>query len=283
MEPALVEPRPRPAAARAHRQPRRSAAPAPSEGARLWDRPALLNLIADLCLLFGSAALAYSAFTWFLNQPLFPLEEVVVRTPPAQVTEEQLEYAARSAVKGNFFTVNLDDVRETFEKLPWVRKAEVRRHWPNTLELRLEEHVAVAFWSPDGSGETRLVNRQGEVFVAASNARLPKLSGPEGSAAYVLGRFAVFADALAPLGADLTDAALSAREAWQLRLADGLIIQLGRDQESAPTDRRLAEFVGSFPEAREKAGIQVAVVDLRYPGGFALRAASVAKPVKGRK
>ena len=253
------------------------------EGLRLWDRPALLNLIADICLLFGSTVLAYCAFTWFLQQPLFPLEELVVRTPPAQVTEDQLSYAARTAVQGNFFTVDLDEVRKTFEKLPWVRKAEVRRQWPATLELRLEEHVAVAYWSPDGSGETRLVNRQGEVFVAASNARMPRLSGPEGSAAYVLGRFGGFADRTSGLGEALTDVALSAREAWQLRLSSGLVIQLGREQESAPIDRRLQEFVGTYPEARQRAGIEVAVADLRYPGGYALRSASQAKPEKGRK
>jgi cell division protein FtsQ len=35
------------------------------------------------------------------------------------------------ALRGNFFTVDLEAVKETFEKLPWVRKAEVRRRWPD--------------------------------------------------------------------------------------------------------------------------------------------------------
>ncbi|MCB1958307.1 MAG: cell division protein FtsQ/DivIB [Rhodocyclaceae bacterium] len=277
----MAEGRRRSASGRASRQgggetPRRP-------GLGLWDRPALLNLGADLCLLFGSTALAYAAFTWFLRQPLFPLTEVVVVTPTAQVTEEQLEYAARTAVDGNFFTVDLERVRETFEKLPWVRKAEVRRQWPDTLELRLEEHVAVAYWSPDGSGETRLVNRQGEVFIAASNASMPKLSGPEGTAAYVLNRFGGLVDAVAPLGTGLVEVTLSPREAWQLRLGDGLVIQLGRDQESAPSDRRLRDFVGTYGQARAKAGIEVAEVDLRYPGGYVMRPTDGRGSDKGRK
>ncbi|MCB1906232.1 MAG: cell division protein FtsQ/DivIB [Rhodocyclaceae bacterium] len=243
----------------------------------------MLNLIADICLLFGSTALAYAAFSWFLRQPLFPLDEVVLVTPPAQVTEAQLEYAALSAVDGGFFTVDLDRVRETFEKLPWVRRAEVRRRWPASLELRLEEHVAVAYWSPAGSGETRLVNRQGEVFVAASDATMPKLSGPEGSAAYVLNRFGALVEAVAPLGDPLTDVSLSAREAWQLKLAGGLVIELGRDQESAPSDRRLRDFVATFPGVRERAGVEVAVADLRYPSGYALRDAQQEKPAEGSK
>ena len=120
----MAESRRRPAPGTTSRSPVRGA-----RGSRsgLWHNPAMLNLIADICLLFGSTALAYASFSWFLRQPLFPLDEVVLLTPPAQVTEAQLEYAARSAVDGGFFTVDLDRVRETFEKLPWVRRAEVRR------------------------------------------------------------------------------------------------------------------------------------------------------------
>ena len=276
----MAESRRRPAPGTTSRSPVRGA-----RGSRsgLWHNPAMLNLIADICLLFGSTALAYAAFSWFLRQPLFPLDEVVLLTPPAQVTEAQLEYAARSAVDGGFFTVDLDRVRETFEKLPWVRRAEVRRRWPASLELRLEEHVAVAYWSPNGSGETRLVNRQGEVFVAASDAVMPKLSGPEGTAGYVLNRFGALVEAVAPLGEPLTDVTLSAREAWQLKLGGGLVIQLGRDQETAPSDRRLRDFVATFPGVRERAEIEVAVADLRYPGGYALRTAQQEKPAKGSK
>ena len=167
--------------------------------------------ISDVLILFGTTALGYACFGWFLRQPLFPIDEVVVTTPPAQVTAAQLEYAARTAVKGGFFTVDLDKVRQTFEKLPWVRKAEVRRHWPSSLEIRLEEHVAAAFWTANGSGETRLVNRQGEVFIAASNARMPSLAGPEGSAPLLLARYRNFGEAVAPLGHELV--ALSCRHA----------------------------------------------------------------------
>ena len=104
----------------------------------------------------------------------------------------------------------------------------MRRHWPSSLEIRLEEHVAAAFWTANGSGETRLVNRQGEVFIAASNARMPSLAaGPEGSAPLLLARYRNFGEAVAPLGHELVALSLSAREAWQLRLDDGLVIQLG--------------------------------------------------------
>ena len=105
-----------------------------------------MNLIADLLFFAAALALGYAAMLAAARLPFFPLRELVVAGPLQEVTPTQVEYAAGSAVAGNFFTVNLDAVRAAFEKLPWVRKAEVRRRWPNGLELAIEEHVAAARW-----------------------------------------------------------------------------------------------------------------------------------------
>ncbi|NMF97851.1 cell division protein FtsQ/DivIB [Aromatoleum toluolicum] len=249
----------------------------------VWHRPAVLNLFSDVLMLFAAVAFGYALVAWFLSRPLFPLREVVVLTPPAQVTTEQLEYVARSAIRGNFFSVDLETVRETFEKLPWVRRAEVRRRWPDVLELRLEEHQAAAYWTVSESGDSQLVNRQGEVFVAASNAELPSFSGPQGSAAYIQAKHREFGAMLEPLGRKLVGLALSAREAWQLKLDDGMVIMLGRDQEKAPIGERLERFVSAWPQAKEKVGVQVAVADLRYPSGFALTPVGDFKAAKGKQ
>ena len=50
---------------------------------------------------------------------------------------------------------------------------------------------------------------------------------------------------LKPLGRKLVDLALSAREAWQLKLDDGIVIMLRRDQEKAPIGERLERFVNA--------------------------------------
>jgi len=249
----------------------------------LWDKPATLNLISEVLMLFAAVALGYALVVWFLSRPLFPLREVVVLTPPAQVTTAQLEYVARTAIRGNFFSVDLEQVRGVFEKLPWVRRAEVRRRWPDVLELRLEEHQAAAYWTVSESGESQLVNRYGEVFIAASNADIPAFSGPQGSAAYIQARHREFERVLEPLGRRLVSLALSARQAWQLRLDDGLVIVLGRDHDKAPTDQRLARFVHAWPNARDSVGVQVAVADLRYPSGFALTPVGDLKATKGKQ
>lgn len=255
-----------------------------AESRGLWHRPALLNLISDLLLLFAAVALGYAAVVWFLARPFFPLREIVVLSPPAQVTESQLEYAARTAIRGNFFSVDLESVRSNFEKLPWVRRAEVRRRWPDALELRLEEHQAVAHWTVSESGDAQLVNRQGELFIAASNANLPVLTGPQGSSAYLLQQHGEFSEAVAPLGRQVVSVSLSPREAWQLTLDDGMLIVLGRAQDKAPLEDRLARFVAAWPQAQQHIGeMKVAVADLRYPSGFALTPVAGQATAKGKK
>lgn len=238
-----------------------------------WDRPPLLNLVADLLLLFGTLALTYAALVTAVRLPVFPLQQVVVVSELEQVTPTQIDYAAKSSLAGNFFTVNLDNVRAAVEKLPWVRKASVRRRWPDGIELVIEEHVVVARWH-GSSGEARLVNNHGEVFAAAlpaGQSSLPLFGGPEGSAPLMLERFHEFNAVLAPLGRALRVVALSPRQAWQLRLDDGLTLELGRDQTNYPIHDRLQRFVGIYGEAKERSKSTIATIDMRYPNGFALR------------
>ncbi|NMG02727.1 FtsQ-type POTRA domain-containing protein [Azoarcus taiwanensis] len=251
------------------------------ETAGLWDRPALLDLVSDLLMLFVLLAALYALAIWFLARPFFTVREVVVLTPPAQVTVAQIEYAARSSITGNFFTVELEGVRTSFEKLPWVRRAEVRRRWPDAIELRLEEHQPVAYWTVAETDEIHLVNRQGEVFVAASNADMPDFAGPPGSAAFLLARYREYTEVLSPLGRKPVGLWLSPREAWKIQLDDGMVLLLGREQSNAPVGQRLERFVRTWPQAAAQIGVDIAMADLRYRTGFALTPAGQDQPMKG--
>lgn len=236
-----------------------------------WDKPVMMNLVSDLLLVFGVATLAWAGTLALQRLPLSPLRQVVVSTPVEQVSRSQIEHAARSALTGNFFTVNLEQARAAFEKLPWVRRAELRRRWPDSLELAIEEHVAVARWQR-GDGEPHYVNSHGEVFAGtpAAEAELPSFAGPEGSAATVLARHGEFVAALAALGRRPVSVVMTARESWELKLDDGVVVELGRDQAKHPLAERLARFATHYPAAREKFGA-AGVADMRYPNGFALR------------
>ncbi|HEX5125745.1 MAG TPA: cell division protein FtsQ/DivIB [Rhodocyclaceae bacterium] len=260
------------------RQPafRKAARPANvrAERAGFWDRPDWMNLVSDMLMLLASVTIGYAAVKLVLRSPWFGLHEVVVTSSLEEVTAAQLEYAADSSLRGNFFTVDLDQARQAFEKLPWVRHAELRRRWPATVEINLEEQQAAAFWRSAESGDMRLLNRYGEIFDAATDAQLPVFSGPPESAALMLERCEKMDEQLKPLGRHIVALTLSNRMAWQLKLDDGLVIELGRDQIQAPLDARLERFVAAYPQSAERLGEKIIVADLRYPSGFAVRLAA---------
>lgn len=242
-------------------------------GDGFWDRPVLINLLADLLLLAGGVLLAWAGAMALQRLPLFPLRQLVVATPLDQVSRAQIEYTARSVVSGNFFTVNLDTAQAAFERMPWVRTATVRRLWPDGIELNLEEHRAVARWTPQ-DGEPRLVSTRGEVFMASSREVLPAFTGPEGSASRVLARYDEFRDSLGTIGRKPVAVHLSAREAWQVRLDDGVLLELGRDQAKHPLVDRVNRFTNHYAAVTAAAKGRlptIGAVDMRYPNGFALR------------
>lgn len=240
-----------------------------ADPAGLWHQPALMNLLADLLIVLATAGLAWAALTALQRLPLFPLRELVLVRSPVNVAADQLEHAARTAVMGNFFTVDLESTRSVFEKLPWVRKASVQRQWPGSLTLTIEEHEVMARWQHP-NGVSALVNRQGELFTAElpdNLGSLPLFSGPESSAADMLNRHAQFSAALAPIGRQVTAITLSSRLAWQIRLDDGVLVELGRDQEQHPLAERLSRFSENYASLKKR-GDRLQVADMRYPNGF---------------
>lgn len=259
-------------AARSSSRPQKPAKPQKAAADGFWHQPALLNLCADVLIISASVALAWTAVIALQRLPFYPLREVQIVGELSQVQKGQLENAARTVVQGNFFTVNIDAARNAFEKLPWVRRAEVRRQWPDRLELRIEEHVPVARWR-GVEGEPRLVNSHGEVFAGSIDVPLPLFSGPEGSSAEILARYKEFETALAAIALHPRVVMLSPREAWQVRLDNGLLLDLGRDQPKLPLAERVARFTQYYPNVIKRSQVQIVAVDMRYPNGFTLRPA----------
>lgn len=235
----------------------------------MWDNPRQLNLGAGILTGIAMLIFAGAGLQQLLRSPLFPVREVVVLGTLKNVQRADLEHAA-TGIGGNFFALDLRAVRARFEQVPWVRRVDVRRVWPDRLEASVEEHVALARW-----GEDALVNTFGERFAGKSSETLPALAGPAGSEALVAQRYRRFAELLAPVGESVERVILTPRHAWQLRLASGLTVELGRDG-AEPVDQRLARFVAVFPETLgrlRRDATQFPHVDLRYPNGFALRVA----------
>jgi cell division protein FtsQ len=232
----------------------------------MWDNPRLLNAAANVLAGLAAAMLLFAAAHALLRSSLFPLREITVLATLEHTSAGEIGRATRAAVSGNFLAADLDAVRAALEQQPWVRRVQVRRVWPDRLEIALEDHVALARW-----GDAGLVNTYGESFAATSAERLPMFAGPAGAEAEVTRRYRRFAELLAPLGEAPERVILTSRHAWRIRLTGGLNLELGRDLAHEPVERRLARFVAAYPQTLARMQRRHEYVDLRYPNGFALR------------
>jgi cell division protein FtsQ len=236
----------------------------------MWDNAALLKNIANALIAFSVLAVLYGAAYYTVHLPgLFPLRSVHLGAAPQRVVAQEVLAVARNEVQGNFFTVDIERLKQSLEKLPWVRSVTIRREFPDRLAVQLEEHQALARWNGaarfDGLG-TGLVNTHGEVFSAQSEQVLPGFIGQAGDSGEVAQRYVEFSRQLAALDLQVVQLALSPRHAWQLRLSNGMVLELGREE----MQQRLARFVTVYPYSLAAQAGSVRYVDMRYRNGFAV-------------
>ena len=239
----------------------------------------LMQATATAVFVIAALVIAAAALAWLTRSPAFTLRAITLDGELARSNLATVRANALPRLAGNFFSVDLERARAAFASVPWVRRAVVRRVWPNGLAVTLEEHRAAALWQGE-RGNERLVNTQGEVFEAnlgdVEDEKLITLAGPDGSSQAMLAMQRRLADTLAPLSMKLDSLKLSARGSWHAELDSGADLELGRGSEDevvARTERfvrTLGQVTQRFADA---GGRQRALIgaDLRHPDGYALR------------
>lgn len=228
----------------------------------MWDKPKLIIWIANLLYAVAGLLLLYAGLFVVLHLPIYPIKHIEVNGELMHVTRDQLKLIAEGHLHGNFFTVDLVQTRDAFQKLPWVRNVSVRRRWPDMLVVEVEEQRELARWD-----DVALVNTHGEMFHAISDKDLPTFYGPGESVKEIADNYQLYDQLLNPTGMRVNRLSLSARRAWQIGTDKGMVIELGRDQ----MEQRLRKFVNIYPVALGTQPGTVSYADLRYPNGFAIR------------
>lgn len=176
---------------------------------------------------------------------------------------------------GNFFAIDLNDVKTDIETHPWVQEAQVRREWPDTLNVHIKEHRPVARWMKD-----EWVNAQGEVvslpfdnFLSKRKSRLAiNLEGKSQDSALVLSQTIAWKRQLESSGLVIRRISLSDSHAWTLDLHYPLndfefTLLLGREDVA----ERLVRFQNLFEKRFKNSDEQLQRVDARYPDGLAIK------------
>jgi len=254
----------------------------------MWHDVRALNATASTLLAATLLAGLASGVWWLSQRPMFTLRQVRIESlykiDLKHVNELTVRNSVLGKLRGNFFTTDLDQVRTTFEAVPWVRRATVRREWPDGLIVEVEEHEALGTW-----GEGRLLSVKGDVFTANlaeadDDHELPAFFGPAGSEKDVLARFSELRSWFAPVKLVPQELALSSRYAWTVKLDNGMSVELGREQDKNTVKARVQRLVGVYPQlvARLQEG-RIDTIDMRYPNGLALSSAALTVPTDASK
>lgn len=227
--------------------------------------PIVLMTSLLFVLMFSGWHLAESGF-----KDIVPIENVEIEGVYENISLGDLRDKVVSVLEGGYFTVDLEVVRNTLLELPWVEDASVRRQWPAGLHIKVIEKQAVAYWGKDA-----MLSDRGELFtpmVVEKGKALPRLSGPAGLHEKVWGFLMEASDGFNKIGLDINQLALDERRAWTLVIANRgveqeVIVKLGRED----TANRLDRFVRVFADSATMDLNNIAVIDMRYPNGFAMR------------
>jgi cell division protein FtsQ len=194
----------------------------------------------------------------------WPLRTLRVHGQFERVDEARLRETVLPHARAGFFAVDLDAARTAVAALPWVERAEVRKRWPDVLEVHVVEHAPFARW-----GEDRVLSERGLLFPAEGIALpegLPRFEGPVSRAGDVVALYNEARALFGPTGRHVETVVLDARGSWRLGLADGTEVVVGRS-DARP---RLARFARVLPGLVAAERRPLVRADLRYTNGFAL-------------
>lgn len=228
------------------------------------ERGTNLSLMAVLFAL--AMILALRLIYLCLADPLrFPIARVKIIAPFAEVSHDTINRNVAPFFENvSFFTLPTFDIERRLRRMPWVKYASVERIWPDKVKIFVREREAVAYWN------AQLLDSDGQVFGQAAqlkNMQLPKLAGPMQESQEVLQVYKKLSNILTTYGLHAATLEKRDNQAWVLRLANEVTLQLGKQD----LETRILRFCKAYPAVFANKSDRLVSVDLRYPRGMAVQ------------
>lgn len=181
--------------------------------------------------------------------------------PRLAIYQEVLEGGSDS-----MWLINLREVRARLQALPWVADAEVGRHWPDRISVKVTERQPAALWQE--REQMVLIDRAGEVLPVADLAEFAGLPLLVGSGARPqAGGFLRMLGHHPDIAGQMEAAIWIGDRRWDLRMKSGETISLPEGAAAAAALQRFADLDRETPLLGR--GFQR--FDLRIPGKMVVR------------
>lgn len=207
---------------------------------------------------------------WLLRVQNYPVRNVRFEGSFRHVTREEVETVVMPLVRGNFFLVDLERIKQRIESIPWVYRASVRRRFPSDVYVQFTEQQLFARWR-----EAEWVNTSGEVVRVPGEglpSDAPWFTGPDGTAARALTAYRDFTQVLAPEGLRIVALHVTPRHGWRLEiqrdplLEKSFVLILDSDEPR----KRIERFARVYAARLMNETPLLKQVDLRYTNGFSI-------------
>ena len=206
------------------------------------------------------------------NPNNFNISKITLSGDAPHVDRDELKKSAIELIEGNYFSLNLQKLITALNTLPWVEQIRLRRQWPNTLSIHIEEHQPIALW-----GESRWLTTTGKLvsLPLPKNVILPQLNGPNNSIDLVWPKYRKWSDIFSRHGLQLASIDLNKQHLYTLTLAYS-VVQKGGTKDfrmvllESNADQQIDTFLTSYQQGLIGDTQQIKTVDLRYPSGFSI-------------
>lgn len=216
----------------------------------------------------------------YLYRPnAFALEELEFSGSFNRVQIQSVEEKTSTALQGNFFTIDLDRIRDHVLSVAWVKDVNVRRKWPNSLTLHVSEYVPHMRWGEDG-----WVSRSGTIVLddsLSTDVHVPTLNGDTQYVSELFAFAQLWQKQLVHQGLVLNDVERSSSSAWVISFSHKVLDYSGEEEASTgygvttlllgseDVQNRLDRFLRMY--SQNNILLQASnVVDARYPNGLAI-------------
>ena len=193
-----------------------------------------------------------------------PIKYVRIEGVFQYLSKNEVQAVLQPLVLTGFFDADMQAIHFAVSTLPWVDTVTVKRIWPDAIDIKVHEKKPYARW-----GKESLITEQGVIFTPKNIDQfkdMTLLQGPELQQEKVLEIMKGIKTALADQSMKLAEFRVNDRGAWKIKLATGLEILLGRNEQL----KKLQRFLKTLTVLKQEQVEQMAIVDLRYPNGYAV-------------
>ncbi len=222
--------------------------------------------ILVLCAFLLMARMVY---LYLADAQRFPISTIKIVANYQYITREQLETVLAQYTNDSFILLPVGRLKNDLNALDWADRVAIERVWPDILKIILVEKKPIAVWNKvlmTEDGQLLHVDLA-DLTKKMLDDSLPQLSGPEQQRLEVLQNFQKFSKLLGSYGLQAVSLKLRDNQAWELDLANGVQLRLGKRD----LDKRILRFCKAYSHIFADRMEQLSSVDLRYTHGMAVQ------------